>query len=343
MEAQLFFAGADAAAQMWQLLRSRAKGLNVLPFYPDGQLQTQANDAFKIYCDPQYRRYNEDGYLMAVAFNPDLSVKHYDVLRIISIESDGIITETEVTNNYGKGDVVFPAISCYPSFGSDSAEMVTDQSGSISLSAEEIYSTTSIGKENQDYVLTEYFDYPIFPFDTNDVDSPTSSASFSGSLESSGRGSMFSVEGAYASGMRSLKVTCFDRSEFWDVVGFLNKVKGRANPFWIKEHALFIDPVAETSGRIEVNGLDLSDWEELNYLWLEDSEGNKEVVKVTSTGTGSIGDFAILFTTPSITPVRYYPAMLVRFDSDELTENWITGTVCEFELDVKELVGGYYV
>ena len=167
MSGSLMFAGIESSAQAWQFMRSRARGQNIVPLYPDEQQLTASSTTNELFFDTRYRRYYEGGLVMVVKYKDDLTVDYYDVLRITTVEDDKVVTETAVTNSYSAGDYVYPGMACYPSFGADTQGMETDRIGTLSVSADEVYAETTLGKENPNYTPTVKNSLPIFNFDTN--------------------------------------------------------------------------------------------------------------------------------------------------------------------------------
>lgn len=340
MSGDAVFMSQKASAQAWQFMRARALGQNVLPFYPDGQYMTQTNTTYKLFADTAYRRYAAGGLVMAVRYTEDQSVDHYDVLRIVSVEADGLVTESEVTNSYSSGDFICPAIACYPSFGADTQANITGNKGTISFGADEVYGDTAIGVENPSYTPTEILGHPVFDFDINERDDIDMSVGIQGDLSQQGRGFWFYGQGSLPYTTQTLDMLIDNRADFWDVIGFFNLVRGRGKSFWIRNYSCFIEPVDEGSGFIVVADLSASDWSTLSRVWVEDSNGAVDIVEVTLIEEVSEG-VKIYFDTPSVTPSLYYQALIVRLDSDELVENWITDEVVEINFTVKELQGAY--
>lgn len=338
MQADLTFLSDTSSVQAWQFVRSRAKGPNVIPFYPDEDSMPQANDSHKLYCDTSYRRYSAGGVVIAIKYDENHSVEYYDALRILAVDPDGVRTETEVVHGYAKGDSISPAIVCYPSFGSDSKSNIVRSRGTISLDAEEMYDQTALALENSTYTPAVVNGLPVFNFRINEADSMEISISYQGDRSESGRGSQWYQQGDEV--YQNFEVLCvaFNREEYWELVGFLNYIKGRGRPFWIKNYSEFINPFAEGVGYIEVADLDLPDWEDIKYIWAEAADGSYDIVDVTGVSEVT-GGFRITFDTPSITPATYYQALKSRLDSDEIQETWFTNHVVEITFPVRELQG----
>jgi len=162
--------------------------------------------------------------------------------------------------------------------------------------------------------------------------------SFQGDITPSGRGRMWYLQGDNTRTSLGVLVTAISREEYWDLLGFFNYMKGRGRAFWMREYSKVLPIIAEGAGFITVFGLDLSDWEEIRYLWLEDASGVSDVVDVTSV-TEVVDGFRITHTSTAITPSRYHQALKVRLDSDEIEEKWFTNTVVDISFQVTELQG----
>ena len=340
MDAVLSFLSDDAATQAWQFLRARASGQTIIPLFPDEQSMTQTNDAFKLYCDTSYRRYVDGGLVMAIKYDKNRAVIYYDIFQIVIVEPNGLITKSEVTNVYEEGDYICPAILCYPAFGEDVKTNMTQARGTISLTAEEVYGRFAVGKENPTYTPDEKHGIPVFNFRINEIDGTEIFVSYQGESKSSGRGFKFFSQGTLPYMTQTIKVFAETRALFWEITGFFNKLKGRGKPFWIRNNSDFIQPILEGTGYIELGQLEISDWTNVSYLWVEDTSGMYDIVEVTGVIAGSQG-VRINFNAPSVTPVKYYQALAVRLDSDEVVENWLTASIVEISFKVRELQGWY--
>ena len=338
MQADLVFLSDTAATQAWQVMRARAKGPNVVPFYPDAGGMTRSNDAYKLYCDTSYRRYSAGGIIMAIKYNQDGSVTHYDVLRILEVEADGVVTETEVVHDYTVNDTACPAMACYPSFGSDSQSNITRSRGYISIEAEEMYDSTAMALENTEYTPTVVDGLPIFDFRINEMDDMSMTTSFQGDIKSSGRGSTWHQQGGYTYSTQEIVCSAVSRAEYWELIGFFNYIRGRGRAFWIRNYSNIITPSSEGIGFLEVETLGAPDWDSLRNLWIEDASGISDVVAVTGV-EDLVGGVRISYTGTAITPIRYYQAFKSRLDSDEIEEKWFTKALVEIRFTARELQG----
>jgi len=309
-----------------------------VPFYPDQSRMTQASDVRKLYCDVDYRRFSVGGYVIAVQRDTDNSILFYDVAEIAAIDVDGLQTTIDLSNTYSKGDDVYPAMLCYPSFGSDTKSNLTRARGSISLDAEEVYDSSALSLENATYTPTLIDSLPVYDFRINEAEPMDITVSYQGEKKESGRGYMTYQQDDYSYSTFDITSVAISREEYWELIGFFNYLRGRGRPFWIKNYSDFIEPVATASTYIDVDDMRIVDWQNLRYLWVEDASGSYDIVTISDiTDTGSV--FRITFPEPSITPTKYYQAYKARLDSDEIEENWFTDSVVEFTFTVRELQG----
>jgi len=299
---------------------------------------TQASTTTSIYCDTTYYRYKVGGYVLAVKYDQNYAVTYYDIHRILFVNVGELVTETTITNSYVAGDTVCPCMACYPSFGSDTKANTTRTRGMVSVSAEEVYAGTALPIENETYSPTLIGGIPAFDFDINEDEDMEIIASHAGELSSSGRGSMWFLQGAGTYTSFEIKCSLFSREEYWNLIGFCNYVKGRGRAFWIRNYSQFITPFASGTGYIEVADLDQLDWEDIKHIWAEDDSGAFDIVAVSAV-TAVAGGFRISFATPSVTPTKYFQAFKARMDSDEIKETWFTNSVIEITLGVRELQG----
>ena len=129
--------------------------------------------------------------------------------------------------------------------------------------------------------------------------------------------------------------------------GFLNNVLGRYKAFWVKSHALWINPIQIIYGGGSSPLSIVLDYmypkaalDNIKYVWTEGSNGEKAILKVTSILDNSI-NYTIITESTTFEPEKIYQAIIVRLTSDKIDEVFMAQEISQYKLSVKELVAAY--
>lgn len=138
----------------------------------------------------------------------------------------------------------------------------------------------------------------------------------------------------------SATVTAATREEAWQMMRFFDSCQGRRGVFLVKHPVSSFTIVGRDSSYVEISSVSSKQMlaNHVKYLYLEKSNGDKQVVQITSVTSfgsnyrlnwgGAVADSNL------ITEVRQ--AFVCSFDSDELEEEWVTSGVAQFRFSVSE-------
>jgi len=348
VRAPMFFTGKRTALQMWTSIHNAATSQFVMPFVPDRSFVNAPGTVAKtIYIDTQYKRFNAGNYAVAVRLTTDLRVEYQEVIRIAEVYSDRIVAQDGLLFSYDQGDSLFPAMICMPAISGSKSTLSTDRVGSFTLEARETYGSTQLNIENSEYTPLELSGHPVYPFDINWKEAVESSIEIGGAITTSGSGNQFYTLGPSPSYAKTVTSAFIGREQMWEGQGFFNHIRGRAKSFWAKGEEDLFEVVSIAGGggtqliiRIndDVNTIDLLSME---YLWLKDENDVLYILKIEDRVEAG-GFLDILTETTSATSIKdIFPAMLVRLTSDEITETYLTDSLSEIRVTMREVVSGY--
>lgn len=328
------------AGKAWASLRKYTSSLTAHPWYPDQSNMTQAPDAFRVYCDVDYRRFQEGAYAFLVKDNSNVDNPSFELVKIDTLLSDGFSTDDEVTGSYVAGDRVYPALICLAASGGIEQSMMTDFKAEVSLLLEEVYQTETLAVENETFSPTIKNSLPVLELPTTFTEQPTVDIDHLGDDEDSGRGF---IQHRYGVPFVRQSATAINttREECWECMGFFNYLRGRGKSFWMRS-TLDTLIVAGYSGNtifdLDTTN-DLADFEYLKYVWVQDSAGAYDILEVL--GYATVGDYVrVTIDTNSLADIsRVWQAHAVRLDSDEITEDYLTDAKMLCSFSVMELQG----
>ncbi|MEM8494837.1 MAG: hypothetical protein AAF663_05570, partial [Planctomycetota bacterium] len=130
------------------------------------------------------------------------------------------------------------------------------------------------------------------------------------------------------------------RSDAWGYLKFFASRGGRAYPFWL------FDPAERWDGVTATNATTLTlpaighvdDWATREHVAVLRENGTREVVAIDSVSRSGGVDTVTLGSALGGTDITYaHTARLCRFDSDAITETWITPELCRVDFTAVEL------
>jgi hypothetical protein len=135
-----------------------------------------------------------------------------------------------------------------------------------------------------------------------------------------------------------------DRAEAWKLRQFHDYVRGRCFPWWLPHPAAIWAPVTFTTGYVDIevagNLADLQDF--VDYVALVKTDGTVEIRAVSSitlvSGNWRVAVSSSFSAYAAADVVRFVPAYLVRFREDALVEEWVTDSVCRFQVSAIEVL-----
>lgn len=336
MRATLVFHNKYLAGRFWSAIRGSVERISAVPWYPDKSTMTAASGASSVYCDTTYRRFQEGGYVFLVGGNPVAGTTYFEVVRILSVLPNELITFNPLENNYVSRDVVYPAFICRPSVEAPTATLWTDFKGFIDMQADEVYGENTLLLENEGYTPTIREGLPVLMATVTFTESPEQLIKIGGESSDSGRGTLVWTKGVpYVE--QQITTVHKTKAECWDTLGFVNYIKGRGKSFWVRSELDFLE-IVSTVGAESVTVVSLYGAEGfgyLRYLWVEDSTGAFDIVGIAEI----VGNIIYLETTSLSDISRIWQAHAVRMADDVFEEEYLTDSVMLATFTVQELQG----
>jgi len=344
----------------YQMMMARlSKARFWFPVYSDfSKLEVQANqtsttttttkEPVYLYCDTTYRRFFAGRYIAVVK-----SYTEFDILKILSVSSDFLITTGTLSRDYQTGCKIFP-LTVGEIISSESRNVITDTIGEGTLTAKEIvgkYSLPALADSNEVTSVYSFNGYPIL-----DVrpDWRELSIGWSRNLETNevGRGSLVETFGDRPLMNREASLTFLSRLSAYNFLRFFDSRRGRLWPFFILSDFNEYSDIYEISSdrkqiSIERTGPGV-DWIFRPYLGIRLKTGEFIVAKVASlNSTTTTQEAEIVLENVNLETAlpafdlsnvhRLHIAFFVRFASDELEESWITDEVMQTNILTTEL------
>jgi hypothetical protein len=351
--------GRDFVTAAWGLLQGLARVRTYLPLYQDVAYVTQKWTGGKIPCDTRYKRFFP-GYKVIIAPRRyDLSYKEptnndtaiYYTATISQVVADGIYVTSSPLAEIEAGTAIYPAILSEIAVGDvNGIAVVSGERAIFDVTINEVYGSEVLPVANADYVPTLFYDFAFFDFEWNWLTPPEVFVGRDAVVDDSGRYQTMRTNTPYSTSRFKAVVAAYDRESWWALAGFLGFIKGRHKAFWVKHPLHSIRKGIYTL----YAGSNLTELEVYFYggesnlysaqaLWLQSSDGTEVITKITGHRASGVGGFILEVDPVEISDiVNIRQVFLVRSDSDEIQENWITASgLVEVGLNMIELPAGY--
>lgn len=327
-----------------------ADGQRVLPLYSDYFTVTQEVPlgGFNVEVDTvdNARIYDGSTVILAVRIKPD---EWKCFVTTVSGMSPGIVgIDDAVPFAIPVGSRVYAAVTVMPT-DSASISPVTTRHATGTITCIEATGSTQIPPLSEPGTApsgeSSFAGYPIFPFEP-DWRSVAVSSQREREVSQVGLGVVVVEFGDRPREPLSASYTTIVRAQAMRLISFFDSRAGRTFPFWIG-HPVEEGIVVSASGTtvsITGDGRPYQEYERLinRHILFRLRDGSRVVKRVSSvtTGGGTINltiasTIGGAFSASDIVSLRR--CSLVRFASDSLTENWITTTACQFDLEFSEL------
>lgn len=143
---------------------------------------------------------------------------------------------------------------------------------------------------------------------------------------------------------RDFQLLFSDRESWHKFLRLFDSRAGRAYSWWLPSFTdeYEITELTATGCKIKAFG-PIEDWDFRPYISIQTKSGTTEIREIESVSTDDVTD-TLIFTDGAFVEtdlsniIRAGFAQQVRFDSDELEENWLTSTVCEINVSTVEVI-----
>lgn len=351
--------GENFSTVLWGFMQGLAKRRTLLPLFQDGAVVTQLSTGSVIHCDTTYRRFYAGQTLLIALRRYDRSHTSgtgedeamYYTAMIASVASDRINVISLPVAELPKGTMVYPAITSEIAIKDNDFEVFKPTGAIAQVDINEVFGVTTLPAANSAYSPTTYYGDAYFGFDWNWISKPKVGLLRDSVKLKGGRYSTVLPRTGFSTATLKGAVSVHTRAEWWDLIGFLNYVKGRFKPYWIKHPMdvyrlgtyILFDGADVTEVEVQTQG-GINNMFSCQAIWTKDSNGTETIIKVTGIRAGFTDQSVILELDPTVVVdiVELKRAFLVRNTSDNFTENWKTDEgVVEVRMSMIELPGGY--
>lgn len=340
---------AASIGRIRSILARAGMARSLIPLYCDFTKLTSAAlaTATTIYCDTTNRRFFVGGYVI-IASPTVLSINltSYEIKQIATVYSDRLVLSTGLSANRAAGSRVYPA--CETQLNPDTEfRLVTDQVGETYMEFKEIVGKTALPAQQEgddETGFTTVSGYPVLDFD---FAWPDMQSGFKRSSQTSpiGYDQYFEVYGNRPMSIFHLHFKIQTRDEIFRFFKFWDSRRGRLYPFWLVSPAteLNLTSTGTLTSTIAVTATGAEkDWDMRTYLAIVMRDGTIYIRGKNGAVVRAAGIDTVTLSTnlPSVSASqirRVTTAYLVRFDSDELTENWVTDEFMLVDLPVIEV------
>lgn len=323
-------------------MRGMTSGQWVIPIYPDqSELTVDYSSGTSIYCSTSGFRFEVGGHVLVLEELEDGTVGNFEWAEVEEIHADHLVLTDALDNSYQVGlTLVLPCMDVEPVL-SPEISLISGRVGNISLTTQEVIGPSTLSAfEGTPSGFSEFLGYPILYLEHNWVEALSLSYAREGTLDSLGRGRVFHLRGDRPRLTTELSLL-LERDDAISMIHFFEGRKGRALPFWLMDPEDLWEILASDSGGVNIEPLgEFSDFEEnLEFIGFRDVDGAVHVRKVSNVvDWGTYWRVSVTTAMPSGTLIQAAKARLSRFDSDALSEEWVTTNAMRTKIKTIELL-----
>ncbi len=325
--------GEEAPRKVVSFFMRNAQARLLQPLWPDQVKITATPTVTNLPCDPNDRRFFVNQYVAVLKFDNHGFSSEFEVTTITAVNAGSIDVVALSSITPAIGYKIYPLIEAKLKLR-QSGGMITDQALDIAITSREtvgqmalpIEATVSIGTNPPGQQVFDSL--PVWNF-TAEPSSVRRGTVRRGSEANVGLGSTNEVEGDRGLHTYEASYRWKNRAKFGEIRRFFESRAGRLEPFY------FVSPLTEmvvegfTNTTIAVRSIGPEiDWDFYSHVAVIKKDGEiiiKEIVsvnRVSDTDTLTVAAFSV---TPTLSDTRRVTsAQKVRFDTDEMSETWIT-------------------
>lgn len=317
-----------------------------MPLYTDVSVVSQDSTGTTLHMDTSYRRLYAG--MKVVILPPNGGAWNEDQIATIDTVNPTSLTLTSpLVSTVVAGSLVFPRLEIDQGLNA-ALEFSTDRTPVLRIAAPESVGDEQL-PESHDASLPPGVnieqDLPIFEFQHEWSQGYRLTHSRRGSTVRSGRDTLTLPNPPRGYWAANIRVPWCGRDEFWSLLEFFDSRRGRLQPFWLPVEPQSFDPVAISTGFVDVvDTFNFADLENATgHIAIFFDDGHIDVGEVTDVQT--VGpNKRITFTpviefTPDIANVtKVTLCMKARFASDVLEERWDTDKVGQAEISIVEVL-----
>lgn len=346
----------EAAALFFAMGRITDDEVVQVPLYPDVSDTTALSSVTTVNCLTTDRRFAVGQFLLIHSTDEDGRPQDPQILEVFAV-AVGSITTGAMVGSYPAGSVVYPIVGCLPKL-EESAVPRTDRVMDWEVAFDEIPSYqppafglyADMGDDFDSALDFEGVERFIFDFPVNWDKSLSIGVMRAGYAEEMGRGSIVMPRGSQPRYVFGFQVERFDRAEFMRLLRFFDGHRGRCHPFFLINPLTLWTVVNVGTTLIDVerstqNYAEGAPEDDISfvgeYVAIRKTDGTT-VIGVVVSGTLDSGNLRIGFDPPIpamvVGDIEWVTsAHLVRFNSDSMSEEWLTNTVASIRVSMIEL------
>ncbi len=351
--------GKDFSTTLWGFMQGLAKRRTYLPMFQDGTPVTQLSNTVKIFCDTVNRRFYAGNTVLIALRRFDRSHTEgtssdeamYYTAIINSVSDTFIIVISNPLAEIPKGSMIYPGIYSEIATKDNTFDTFKPTGAIAKVTINEVFGPTTIVADNVSYSPTLFYSDAFLTFDFNWVSFPKAGVKRDAAVLKKGRNPTVIPRTGFSTSSIDAVISVHNRSDWWDLTGFLNYVKGRYRAFWVKHpldayrlgsYSLFSGPDITEVEVLTQGGI--NNMYSIQAVWTKDSNGVETIIKVDAIRAGFTPSSVVLELDPTTVTdiVEIKRAFLMRNTSDKFIERWYTDeSVVEVKMSMIELPGAY--
>lgn len=332
---------------MRQLLKQASRAATVWPLTCDVTRVTGPVTGRTIPCETSYRRLFVGQYVLIMRYSRDFQVTQYQWTTVTSITPSSITISEDPTYAWDSNDRVYPAINVrvVPSM---SVDVLTDRHyrakvtlievrGKSALPPVETANTTING-------FSEWRGIPVLHLKPAWGNPTRTGYKASGGFAEASRDVVYEPRADFPKRLFEVKYVFNRRERFWDLLRLFENCAGRTFPFVFAAHGSEYEVISYVPAVLSVvaTGYEAEwDSDKLVAIWLRSGYVHvSAVVSVNRTGGGYVDELTLAEPMPDFPAdqiLRASQAIVARWDTDELREEWISGNVVQCTMKAVEL------
>lgn len=309
-----------------------------IPLYPDQAFTTASSSGTTINCPTGTRRFTVGSQVVIHERDSEGRASNPQFRTVDSKTSSTIVVTSALTGSYPAGSVVYPVLLCHKVLDL-SGTAFTDGTFEVKATFEE-----DLGPLSLDPTNAQEADQ-VFVLDPDWAEAVEIGVVRSGVKTASGRGEQVSTQGVAPSLTFSFTVTEFTRDQVYSILEVFDGCRGALVPLWLVSPLVVFEPVAIAANHVDVEvpaGATLGDVDDyVRYLGIRLEDGSVEIVTVTGITLQAGPVWRIAFSEATAATLdeilSVTTAHHVRFQEDELEEEWVTDEAAQVTLSFVEV------
>jgi len=335
---------ADATHRLRSILLRFARARTPVPLYCDQTVLTGLIGPNTYSGDFTNRRFLPGGWFVSMLPSASGITDQFEFRRILTVLPSSIVLDAPLSSIYHQGSLAFPVLECQLELNL-SADVVTDivNAGQLVLTETVGPSALAATVASGVFTATIFDGHPILPFDLQWVDVGAGAFRL-GERSQVGITSVVQLFGNRPGNTFTLPFQGRTRTESFALTKFFDGLRGRLRPFWIANPSAGLRLLSIDGGNTLHFAAPTSerDWETIGHLSVFRISTSLTSIHEITFSVEAAGEHLLDINPPlpSFTASDYLvsSAHLVRLDSDELEEEWVSDRYSRSSWPVVELL-----